>query len=108
MANNDKGKSVLIGGEESSKKSWRKVLLNDQVFEGVFDTFGSYANIWKEMIEVILQQMWNKTFNEPNMGDSGALSNPTLGTENEVVAIASKKNGERTTQKKRYYFRTNR
>ena len=67
--------------------------------------YGSYANIWKDMIEVILQWMWNKTFNEPNMGDSGALSNPTLGsrsgTENEVVAVAEKKKGGGGKEKKK-------
>jgi hypothetical protein len=82
MANNDKGKSLMIGEEKSSEKSWGKVLLNDEVFDEVLEAFGdeviarygSYANIGKEMIEEILQWMWNKTFNEPNMGGSGANS----------------------------------
>lgn len=101
MANNDKndkGKSLLIGGEESSEKSWGKVLLNDEVFEDVLDEFGdkvivkycSYANIGKEMIVEILQWMWNRTFNKPNVGASGAISIPTIGSSshcsNEVVA----------------------
>ena len=73
--------------------SWGKVLLNDEVFEDVLDEFGdkviakygSYANIGKEMIEEILQWMWNRTFNKPNVGASGCS--------NEVVAEKKRKRG---------------
>ena len=85
--------------------SWGKVLLNDEVFEDVVDEFGdkviakygSYANIGKEMIEEILQWMWNRTFNKPNVGASGAISIPTIGSgsgcSNEVVAFSKRGRG---------------
>ena len=72
MANNEKGKSLLNEADESIEKTWAKVLLNDEMFEEVLYEFGdeviarygSYKNIGKEMIEVILKWLWNKTYNE--------------------------------------------
>ena len=69
----------------------------DTFGDEVIAKYGSYANIGKEMIEVILQWMWNKTFNEPNMGGSGAISIPTIGSgsgcSNEVVAETKRGRG---------------
>ena len=69
----------------------------DTFGDEIIAKYGSYANIGKEMIAVILQWMWNKTFNEPNMGGSGAQTIPTLGsgsgTTNEVVAVEEKNRG---------------
>ena len=62
----------------------------DEFGDKVIAKYGSYANIGKEMIEEILQWMWNRTFNKPNVGASGAISIPTIGSgsrcSNEVVA----------------------
>ena len=76
----------------------------DTFGDEVIAKYGSYANIGKDMIEVILQWMWNKTFNKPIMGDSGALCNLTLGTENEVVAVVEKKRGRGRPRKKILYL----
>ena len=97
MANNDKGKALFTGTDQSSEKMWAKVLLNDEVFKEVLVEFGdeviakhgSYKNIGNGMIEFILEWLWGKPYNEFPMGVSGAISIHTprsgSGTANDMV-----------------------
>jgi hypothetical protein len=47
------------------------------------------------MIEEILQWMWNRTFNKPNVAASGAISIPTIGSGSRcsIEVVAEKKRG---------------
>ncbi|GKC87079.1 hypothetical protein Tco_1147728 [Tanacetum coccineum] len=70
-------------------KDWSKVVITDEILEYVIDKYRRNLKENDEIVDIILEDLWQKTYNEPEVAKVIVIStsNEDLSSDEEIVLM---------------------